>query len=109
MQNLKTYVTDHKDHKVISVEGEINLFNIERLRNAIESIMEDPPSSLLIDLKNVFSIDSTGIATLYATQKKVEALKGNFYLANMDENLMNIIAITGIKFNTIELKGIENI
>ena len=92
------------DYKIVTVDGDINFSNVTRLREKISNFIDDSPMSLVMDLKNVYIIDSTGITAIYELHKKVEALKGTFYLANMNEIVENIITLTGIKFKTIELK-----
>ena len=101
---MEILVTEKHDQIIISIEGEIDLYNVDRLREQINTIVDKGPSSVVIDMRNVYLIDSTVIAALFATQKKIEALKGQFHLANMQEAVENIIALTGIKFKTIELK-----
>ncbi len=103
--NMEIFVSDISDYKVVTISGEINFANVNLFREEIKGIIGDKPLNLVIDLGNLFMIDSTGIAALYAVHKKVAALKGSFYLANMNEIVENIIALTGIKFKTIGLKG----
>lgn len=100
---MEITVSDINDHKVITIEGELNLYNVDSYRAQIDEILKESPESLVINMKSVYLIDSTVIAALFATQKKVEALNGKFHLANLQNTVENIIALTGIKFNMIDL------
>ncbi len=101
---MRITLTEQHDHEIISIEGEINLTNINELRDVIGQCVRELSKNLVLDMKDVYLIDSTGIAVLFATQKKVESLQRKFYLTNVNEMVGNIISITGINFNTIKIE-----
>ena len=62
---MEIEVRELDDHKVIMIGGEINLYNVDKLREEINKIVDDGPASLVIDMRNVYLIDSTVIAALF--------------------------------------------
>lgn len=67
---MKIEIVDYKGMKVISPAGEIDMHTSPELRKEIMSFVGQRITPLIVDLKNVTYIDSSGIATF------VEGLKG---------------------------------
>jgi anti-sigma B factor antagonist len=61
---------DIGEHKVIEVTGEVDLYNVSELKKALFSITDGRVKSVIVDMKNVNYMDSSGIGALVAGQKK---------------------------------------
>jgi anti-anti-sigma factor len=58
--------------------------------------------SVVIDMKEVNYMDSSGIGALVAGQKKMKAFGGRFYLMNLHDDVLNILKLATLdKFFTI--------
>jgi anti-sigma B factor antagonist len=84
---------DIGEHKVIEVTGEVDLYNVSELKKALFSITDGRVKSVIVDMKNVNYMDSSGIGALVAGQKKMRAHNGNFILMNIAEDVLNILKL----------------
>jgi len=84
---------DYGEHKIIDVSGEVDLYNVSELKKALFSITDGKHSSIIVDMKNVNYMDSSGIGALVAGQKKMKAHNGKFALMNIHEDVLNILKL----------------
>jgi anti-sigma B factor antagonist len=95
-------VKDLGEHKVIAVSGEIDLYNVSELKKVLFSVTDGSYPSVVVDMKNVNYMDSSGIGALVAGQKKMKANSGKFSLLNIHEDVLNILKLATLdKFFTI--------
>lgn len=93
---------DHGEHKVVEVSGEVDLYNVSELKKALFSVTDGSNPSVIVDMKNVNYMDSSGIGALVAGQKKMKAHSGKFALMNIHEDVLNILKLATLdKFFTI--------
>ena len=81
------------EHKIIQVTGEVDLYNVSELKKALFSITDGSSRSVIVDMKNVNYMDSSGIGALVAGQKKMRAHNGSFALMNIHEDVLNILRL----------------
>ena len=74
---------DMGEHKIIQVNGEVDLYNVSELKKALFSVTDGTSRSVIVDMKNVNYMDSSGIGALVAGQKKMKAHNGRFGLLNI--------------------------
>jgi len=84
---------DIGEHKIIEVSGEVDLYNVSELKKALFSITDGKHNSVIVDMKNVNYMDSSGIGALVAGQKKMRAHTGKFGLMNIHEDVLNILKL----------------
>ncbi|MCP4130595.1 MAG: STAS domain-containing protein [bacterium] len=82
---------DIGDYKVLKVNGEVNLYNINELKKALFSLTDSNNLKVAIDMKNVIFIDSSIIGALISMHKKMKALNGQFVMLNINNDLMHIL------------------
>lgn len=61
---------DYGEHKIIEVAGEVDLYNVSDLKKALFSVTDGKYHSVVVDMKNVNYMDSSGIGALVAGQKR---------------------------------------
>ncbi len=81
------------EHKVIAVSGEIDLYNVSELKKVLFSLTDGSCTSVVVDMKFVNYMDSSGIGALVAGQKKMKAHNGRFSLLNIHEDVLNILKL----------------
>jgi len=90
------------DHKIIDVSGEVDLYNVSELKKALFSITDGQFKSVIVDMKKVNYMDSSGIGALVAGMKKMKAHNGKFALMNIHDDVLNILKLATLdKFFTI--------
>ncbi len=72
-------------HKLIALEGEIDLHRSPDVKRELQAAMAGKPSKLMVDLSKVTYIDSSGLAALLEGMQGVEFYGGKFYLVSVQE------------------------
>lgn len=86
-------IREHGDNKIIGVSGEVDLYNVSELKNALFGLTDGSNSSVVVDMKEVNYMDSSGIGALVAGQKKMKAHNGSFALMNISDDVLNILKL----------------
>ena len=76
---------------VIQVEGEINISTSPELKKLFE---KEASQKIVVDLKNVTYIDSSGLATLVEMLKRARTQGGGLALASMSLKVKSLFEIT---------------
>jgi len=72
-------------HKLIELEGEIDLHRSPDVRRDLQAAMAGKPAKVMVDLSKVTYIDSSGLAALLEGMQGVEFYGGKFYLVAVQE------------------------
>jgi anti-sigma B factor antagonist len=81
---------------VLRVAGAVDVYSAERLRAALEPVLTDGPTRVLLECSDLDFIDSTGLGVLIAAAKRLRACEGTLALSALPERLMKIFRITGL-------------
>ena len=79
-------------HKLIPLEGEIDLHRSPDVRRELNEAIAESPAKVLIDLSDVTYIDSSGLAVLLEGMQGVEAYGGKMYLVAPHKDLSVIFS-----------------
>lgn len=94
---------DYGRHKVVEVAGDVDLYNVSELKQAIFDLVENTTAdSIIIDMKDTSYLDSSGIGALVAGQKKIKLKGGKFALLNIRDEVLNVLKLATLdQFFTI--------
>jgi len=93
---------DQGEHKILSINGEVDLYNVGELKKILFAATDGSNKSVVIDMRDVNYMNSSGIGALVAGQKKMKALGGKFLLLNISDDVLNILKLATLdKFFTI--------
>ncbi|MDO5852178.1 MAG: anti-sigma factor antagonist [Methanobacteriaceae archaeon] len=99
--------TNKNDLIIIEVSGRIDTNNSLELASVLNNISTDIP--LILDLKDLEFISSSGLRILLAKQKAVNNKK-NLEIYNVPDNIMEVFETTGFtKFLTIKFGNVKQI
>jgi anti-sigma B factor antagonist len=94
---MKIEFRDIGEHKVIQVSGDVILYNAGAFKKALFSITDGSYRSVIIDLKDIEYIDSSGIGILIAGLIKMSAHKGELALLRPHKNFLQILQYAMVK------------
>ena len=80
----------------VTAEGEVDLSGAPRLREALSDHLAAGRTHLLMDLRAVTFIDSTGLGVLVGAGKKAFGLGGSLRIVCDNPRVVRLLAITGI-------------
>lgn len=81
---------------VVTPHGEIDLAGAPRLREALSDALAGGHTHLVLDLREVTFIDSTGLGLLVGAGKKAYGLGGSLTLVCDNPRVLRLLAVTGI-------------
>jgi anti-sigma B factor antagonist len=82
--------------EVVDVEGEIDIYTAPRLRDLLIDLVSKNNYQLIVNMKKVEFLDSTGLGVLIGGLKRVRAHDGSLDLVCTRERILKIFRITGL-------------
>lgn len=87
---MKVEAAYHKGHRVVSVSGDIDMYSSHMLREELMLQTGRRPKILLVNLKDVPYIDSSGIATFVEVLKVMKKYGGRLKLVHMNREILEV-------------------
>jgi len=94
--DVKVTSTDVGAQTVVEVVGEIDVSTADVLRERLLELLDRDRTDLVVDLRQVRFMDSTGLGVLVGTLKKVRLLGGRLQLVIDSERLLKVFRITAL-------------
>ena len=92
MLRIGTRVTN--DVMVLTLKGNImSDTESDKLSDQISGLKEDGHNKIVLDLGDIYLINSEGVGTLLAGLKSLQAINGNLKLANLSDRAMNVLVL----------------
>ena len=105
--NFEVKTQQAEGHKVLEVEGEVDLDSSPRLLTAIEDSLKDP-APLKVDLSRVTYVDSSGVAVLIQGYKLALKKSIKYLLLDPSPQVNAVIELSQLQdFFTFEFSGGE--
>jgi anti-sigma B factor antagonist len=80
----------------LRVTGEVDVYTAPELRERVVELLAAGYVHLIVDLRDVVFLDSTGIGALVGVLRRVRAQDGSLMLVTSSERLLNIFEMTGL-------------
>ncbi|MEK8130924.1 STAS domain-containing protein [Paenibacillus filicis] len=81
---------------IVHLQGELDLSKVSELRSALDPFIADTTRSLILNLKDLQYIDSTGIGVIVSVLKARDVLKASFTVQDIPPKIKRIFDLTGI-------------
>lgn len=95
---LKVTTRTQGGHVVVSVQGEIDLYTVPRLRGELASALAGGgPVRLVVDLSGVEFCDSIGVNALLAAHRQAREAGGDLELLAPRAGVRKILQVTGLE------------
>jgi anti-sigma B factor antagonist len=82
------------DITVFYLDGEIDLYTSPAIREELNKAIDRKIKKILISFKDVFYIDSSGLATLVELYQRVEKWGGNIILVDMEDSVKGVFELS---------------
>lgn len=96
MADLEVSVTEERGIWVVTAMGDVDVSNAAKLRDALDRVLVNGESRLIVDLRGVSFMDSTGLGILVGRLKLVRARRGSMRLVCAAPRMLRILSITGL-------------
>ena len=82
---------------IIEITGELDMHNTSKLKKIVRSLWKKEHIPLILDLKHLIFIDSSGIGILLYFYSQMTKRKQPFYLVNLCNAVQTVLKLTGIQ------------
>ncbi len=99
---MKISKRKEKDADIIDLKGEVDLHSSPQLRDEFNALITAGTKALVINLKDVSYIDSSGLATFIEALQKMNQQGGKLFLTHLNQTVRGV-------FEIARLDGVFNI
>lgn len=94
-QKIDIDVTDAGGYQVLRPEGDLDVYTVGSLRDAIGSMIDSENANVVVDLDNVPFMDSSGLGALMGGVRRLREAGGDLAIACTREQHLKLFTITG--------------
>ncbi|MDN3018036.1 anti-sigma factor antagonist [Paenibacillus sp. BSR1-1] len=94
--NLKIEKQQSEKGILVQVAGEIDAFTAPKLREELLPLAEGSNKSIIVNLKDVSYLDSTGLGVFVGLFKQLKKSGGELQLTDLSDRLKRLFEITGL-------------
>ncbi|MBV9838116.1 MAG: STAS domain-containing protein [Solirubrobacterales bacterium] len=94
--HLRVEVRSEPRATVLAVSGELDLASSPALEEALERVRESDPATLILDLRELVFIDSTGLSVLVKADQRARETGKRFGLVNGPSQVQRLLVLTGL-------------
>lgn len=84
------------DSVKVTLNGEIDIYTSNELKEKLYSIVDTNQKDLIIDCKELNYIDSTGLGIFVGALKKAKQYEKKIVIVNLKDNIKKLFTITGL-------------
>lgn len=96
MPDLEVRTHDEGGIAVVSAAGDVDVTTAPRLRDALDRVLATGAAWLVVDLRAVPFMDSTGLGVLVGRLKVVRARRGSMRIVATSSRMLRVLSITGL-------------
>lgn len=94
--DLKIDVKEENSQAIMQLRGEIDIYTATQLKDDLNDLVSEPNNKVIVDLKDVTYMDSTGLGTFVSALKHAETAKTTMTLIRANERLYRLFQVTGL-------------
>jgi len=87
---------EQENHVLIEIEGEVDIFTCQQLKDMLYHVVEKYGKDLLMDCARLNYIDSTGLGVFVAVLKKVRQIEREITIINLKDSILKLFLITNL-------------
>src|SRR4051794_31960495 len=94
METLRVSSKQEDDRIVISLAGELDIATASRIEEALRAAEEAAPALLVLDLRQLSFMDSTGLRTILGADARAREAGRRVVVVQGDENIRRVFEVT---------------
>ena len=94
-QKVDIEISDKDDYRVLTATGDLDVYTVRTLRDAIGQMIQDETPRVVVDLDGVPFMDSSGLGALMGGVRRLREAGGDLAVACTREQHLKLFAITG--------------
>lgn len=93
---FKANIDKKDDYLILNLAGDLDVYSEEEFRDFIEDELKDKNCNLVIDIKELDYLDSTGLGMFMKIYKMYEEKGQKVKIINPKENILKLFKITDL-------------
>ncbi|MCD4523346.1 STAS domain-containing protein [Nocardioides sp. cx-173] len=93
---LDVGVEEHGAHRVVALRGEVDMASVGAVRTCLRELMLAGHTDVLVDLRDVTFMDSTGLGVLVAARKQARVFRGSLGLVAPSPPVARVLSLTSL-------------
>lgn len=94
--NLTINIEEVNTQAIMTLKGEIDIYTATKLKQELNELVSQENSDVVVDLKDVTYMDSTGLGTFISALKNSEKSGTSLRLIRANERLFRLFQVTGL-------------
>lgn len=94
-QKVEIEITDADDYRVLRPTGDLDVYTVGSLRDAIGTLIEQESPKIVVDLDGVPFMDSSGLGALMGGVRRLREAGGDLAICCTREQHLKLFSITG--------------
>jgi anti-sigma B factor antagonist len=94
-QKVEIDIQDKGDYQVLVPVGDLDVYTVGSLRDALGKMIEDETPRVVVDLDGVPFMDSSGLGALMGGVRRLREASGDLAIACTREQHLKLFTITG--------------
>lgn len=94
-QKIEIEVSEGSGYRVLRPEGDLDVYTVGSLRDALGGIVEETSPKVVVDLDAVPFMDSSGLGALMGGVRRLREAGGDLAIACTREQHLKLFSITG--------------
>ena len=94
-QKVEIDIQDKGDYKLLRPEGDLDVYTVGSLRDALGQMIEQDTPRVVVDLDGVPFMDSSGLGALMGGVRRLREAGGDLAIACTREQHLKLFTITG--------------
>ena len=94
-QKIDIDITEATDYRVLKPTGDLDVYTVGSLRDAIGEVVEQENPRVVVDLDSVPFMDSSGLGALMGGVRRLREAGGDLAIACTREQHLKLFTITG--------------
>ena len=94
---MKSQIIDHGDVKILQIQGKVTIGEGDvKLRKLVHDILETGSKKIILDLKGLKYIDSSGIGELVSCYTTISKEGGQLRLTHLNSKIYSLLQLTAL-------------
>lgn len=94
-QKVEIDIQDSGEYKVLKPEGDLDVYTVGSLRDALGRMIEEQSPRIVVDLDGVPFMDSSGLGALMGGVRRLREAGGDLAISCTREQHLKLFTITG--------------
>jgi anti-sigma B factor antagonist len=108
-EQLRVEITADRDRAIVHLDGELDLASAPLLQSEIESPEVAGSTAVVLDLRDLQFIDSTGLRTIFSAHAQARERGQQFAITRGSDQVQRLLGITGVEEHLRVLESPEDL